>query len=260
MLNSESEQKVTETFVETPLSVETSLSTDQSHDSNKINNAQKKLSNEILTKKRKNESKEDDTFTSRLLYHTNYRDIFELQKFIRELNDEIIFENHKKAMHHTRTNTGLTNPSACGITAQSILNILVENQGLTIKDTTYQDTFDSNLIGDHNIIHVGISSCYCCENFPGRAFIIYCSNNMCAVIQSYVNVYTHRDFFDVMTTQKVIKCINSFQTMCKHGVNPHAIKQLSKITHVDHTNMLSCQLRGTEFRIRHLKSNTKFSI
>ncbi len=53
---------------------------------------------------------------------------------------------------------------------------------------------------------------------------------MCAVIQSYVNVYTHRDFFDVTNSQKVIKCINSFQSMCKNGVNPHAIKQLSKIT------------------------------
>lgn len=229
------------------------LSTEQSIDSNNVSN----VSNERLTKKRKNESKEEDA--PRLWYHTRHGDIFELQKFIRELSDEAILKNHKIAMLYTNTNIELTNPSACGLTAQSILNILVENQGSTIKDTMCQNTFDSNLLSDYNIVHVDVTSCTCCD-FPGHALVIYCSNYMCAVIQSYVNVYTHRDFFDVLPVERVIKYVKSLQSMCINGMNTHAVKQLSKITHVDHTELSSCMMRGTEFRIRYFKSNTKFSI
>jgi len=175
------------------------------------------------------------------------------------LDNEIILTNHQIAAEFLGTNRGATSLSSCGVTSQAIMNLLlgkIGNNDIT-HVTIRTKWWDENLLRNHNIISVRMGQCSCCS-FPGHAFVIYCSNDSCAILQSFRGYYTINDFFDIMSRYKVNKFMNLFLDMYINGINDISIKQLSKFTHVCLDAIRNCKLENSKFEVLYYVSNIMF--
>lgn len=199
------------------------------------------------------------TVPRQLEFCTKYKDIFELKQWISELSDETIIDNHLIAAKFTDINSFSTDISSCGVTSQAIMNLLLERNGYKISMMVFEHVWRREMLSDFNIIYVGMDACTCCC-FPGHAFIIYCSTDICFIIQSFANQYTIKDFFDIMTMEKVNKYMKVFTNMYIDGIDDNAIKQLNKFTHVKLDNSKGCRLKDSRFDIYCYQSNQKFSL
>jgi hypothetical protein len=210
---------------------------------------------EIKTKK---QCTDKNIIPERLSFHDQYGDMVELKKWISELDDETIRTNNVIAAEFLKTNQNMTRISACGLTSQAVMNLLMDRNGKKISDLmSKRKWWDDDLIQGHNIISVRMFACTCCH-FPGHAFVIYCSGDMCLILQSFVGVYTIRDFFDVMSNDKVNKFVNIFLNMYIHGIDDDAIRQLTKFTHVCFNKYRDCRLKDSFFEVIYHKNDTMF--
>jgi len=96
--------------------------------------------------------------------------------------------------------------------------------------------------------------------FPGHAFVIYCSGDMCLILQSFVTIYTIRDYFDIMAKDRINKYMNVFLNMYQNGISDRAIKLLTKFTHVGFDKLRDCQLKHSGFEVIYYENQTKFEI
>lgn len=183
-----------------------------------------------------------------LKYHTRYMDLIELKEWISELDSQTLLTNNLIASKVTNSNKRVTNMSSCGLTSQAIMNLLIERNGGKFSDVKPMVKWDKKMLQKNNIILVGMDACNCCR-FLGHAFLIYCSNDICYIIQSFISQYYVDDFFDTMTFEKIDKFMSTFADMYTNGINDKTLKQLHKFTHVNHEDIRNCELKGSEFQV-----------
>jgi hypothetical protein len=160
-----------------------------------------------------------------------------------------------------KTGKTLSLRSSCGITSQGIMNLLMTKFGKNISDVVRRyKWWDNDLIRGHNLISVRMQPSKCCQ-FPGHAFVIYCSGDRCLILQSFVAIYTIRDFYDIMVKSRVNKYMNAFLNMYLNGISDRAIRLLSKFTHVGGFDQLRyCQLEQSGFEVIYHENQIKFEI
>lgn len=192
-----------------------------------------------------------------LEFHIRFPDLIELKQWVQGLDDMTIFRNHLIAANFTRCNLKTTFTSSCGASAQGMMNLLLERCGHTFSDVIKESQWNDSLLGDHNLILVSIGSCSCCL-FPGHAFVIYCSDYLCVILQSFIHCYTIRDFFDIIPRHKVNKYMNVFMEMYTCGINENTLNKLARLTHVCFNKYKDCKLEKSTILIFHCKNNQIF--
>lgn len=181
------------------------------------------------------------------------QEILELISFVKSTDDNTIWKNHNDIKFVSGYNIDSTDVKACGVTAQAFFNMFANYQNTRFFRTKILYSIDDiDELLKNNILYVSLTRCTCC-NFPGHAFIIYCFDKSCVIIQSYVNTYSHKKYIDVLDK---IHVKNTLLTIEKK--NSESIKAIADLTHLNHDELLGCKFNNSEFFIRFIKRRKLF--
>jgi len=182
---------------------------------------------------------------------TSHLEIKALKSFIRSIDNELIMRNHEECKYHFDANISQTDVTSCGLTSQAIFNIIMKEQNMKFSNVKVIKTINDvpNLLCN-NIIRVGINCCSCCT-FPGHAFIIYCFETQCVIIQSFIGEYNHYKYIDIVSKDVIKNYLTNIQKMYQN--RKLNIKTLNELTHIDLTKYKKCRLAESNIVVHYME-------